>query len=852
MDNDEWEWEATPPSHKRIFTAQPDARLSRRFGIRGIMLPFSSIALSRKVVLLFASCLSIAVLYPYVARSLRSTHIPVFDTRNGGKNFNGDDGGVEVVKMDGDSGEAIGTPDGSVNRGKRPGSKSGWTPGILAANLDDSERFGHSYDQIQAQIQDLRESWKPPKPQPAHFPPYEWYADENYDPNLWEGFEWENGYYINNGIGQLTQDPKPYLPYPEYNSPLWQSQWIGKYVACEGPRGKLLNESDDDVVYAFPTLPSQFPTPVIGDAEAVGIDFNHCFDREGRLGPYGHGRGVDGNVANKDRPIAELAWSEVQWAELQNQCFVSNRHRYRPEARRQIGHPLEKDIPLNSLEHPQESKPLAAEPAYHTRTAVLIRTWDNYRYTDNDLQSIRALITELSLFSGGEYQVFLFVDVKHSTSKSWNNSQVYQEVLKASVPAEFQGISILWNEEILQEWYPEVGSWDVYWHQFMPLQWFSKLHPEFDYIWNWEADARYTGNHYQFLDQVTQFAKNAARKYLWERNSRFYIPAAHGSYNEWLNNTHAIVESAIRNDNLDVVWGPQPYNATIQQPVGPTPPRSLDEDNFEWGVGEEADLVTLQPIWDPTYTLWAYRNKIFNFVPGVRPHFTNKDPLDINFFHSEFVNIPRRVYINTVSRFSRRLLHAMHLENLAGRTMQAEMWPATVSLHHGLKAVYAPHPIWADHRWPAWYMDAVFNADGNDTARWGSRSDSVYNQDREHNFEGWSWYFHSKFPRVLYRRWLGWSATTGGGIEYLNNPLRTLGGKQYEEEGLTLKIQPESAPTSGTFGGREIQVGGKGRMCLPAMLLHPIKNVYEDAGQRQSGRKGSVGVMDWWKALLHW
>lgn len=253
----------------------------------------------------------------------------------------------------------------------------------------------------------------------------------------------------------------------------------------------------------------------------------------------------------------------------------------------------------------------------------------------------------------------------------------------------------------------------------------------------------------------------------------------------------------------------------------------MEDDDFSWGVDEEADLITLQPIWDPTHTEWTYRDKIFNFISGVRPHFTPEDPLDHAFTHPDFVNIPRRAFINTVARFSRRQLHAMHLENLAGRTMASEMWPATVALQHGLKAVYVSHPIWIDREWPAWYMDAVFNADGNETARWGSRKDSVYNHDREHNFGGWSWYYDSTFASTLYRRWLGWSTSVGSEEQYPNNPLRVLGGKHFEDEGYMV-----SRPNHGSEADSspvKIRIGGKGRMCLPGMLLHPVKHVSEEA-----------------------
>ena len=398
-----------------------------------------------------------------------------------------------------------------------------------------------------------------------------------------------------------------------------------------------------------------------------------------------------------------------------------------------------------------------------------------------------------------------------------------------------------------------IGDWQVYWHQFMPLQWFSKSFPEFDFVWNWETDARYTGNHYHFLEQMANFTKNVPRKHMWERNARFYFPEAHGTYDEFLNDTDATIMSAVGKGKMKPVWGPRPYKPIMQSPIGPTPPHAYEEDDFSWGVGEDADLITLQPIWDPTHTWWTYRDKIFNYIPGVRPHFKHGDPLAKDFHHAEFINIPRRTFINTVARFSRRLIHAMHIENRAGRTMQAEMWPATVALQHGLKAVYAPHPIWMDRKWPAWYMDAVFNADGNNAARWGARGDSVYNQDREHNFGGWSWYFNSQFPRTLYRRWLGWSSTVGSEEQYPNNPLRTLGGRPYEKDGFTLDI-PADAPEGGSsFGGREVNVGGAGRMCLPGMLLHPVKHVYRaaEAPEPETDDDGGYeGLTDWVRKLF--
>lgn len=689
----------------------------------------------------------------------------------------------------------------------------------LNASADAPATLPHdSYESVQLKVQELIKDWTPPFIQ-GHWPPYDGYYDKDYDPNRWEGLEWDNDFYLNNGIQKLKEGadvaPEPYMPYPAYNTPAWKTQWRGQYAPCEGARGKLLNESDEDIVKAYPVLPDGFPDVAVGDANATGIDLTHCFDRYHRYGPYGYGQAEREYVDHWQRPVTKPDWSGVHWGQLQDQCLVANKDRYAPTARQPVELAPGKELPKDHDKHDQitQEQAYTHKTTYHSRTALLIRTWEGYDYTENDLQAIRALITELSLLSGGEYQVYLFVNVKDANADIFTNRAVYDDILKQNVPRELQSIAILWNERICSEWYPLVGDWQVYWHQFMPLQWFSKTHPEFDFVWNWETDARYTGNHYHFLEQVAAFSKKVPRKYLWERNQRFYFPAAHGTYDAWLADTDRTIERGMREGTVVPVWGPQPYSFAQQNPTGPIPPTAMKDDGFAWGVGEEADLITLQPIWDPAHTEWTYRDKIWNFIPGIRPHFSAADPLDEEFHNPDFANVPRRTYINTLSRFSRRQLHAMHVENLAGRTTQAEMWPATVALQHGLKAVYAPHPIWTDRKWPSWYMDAVFNADGGAPAQWGQRADSVYNHDREHNFAGWSWYYQSEFPKALFRRWLGWGVQDA-------SPLSGVGGKGFEE----------GAVVAGFGGKGGVEIGGKGRMCLPGMLLHPVKKVREDEG----------------------
>lgn len=110
-------------------------------------------------------------------------------------------------------------------------------------------------------------------------------------------------------------------------------------------------------------------------------------------------------------------------------------------------------------------------------------------------------------------------------------------------------------------------------------------------------------------------------------------------------------------------------------------------------------------------------------------------------------------------------------------TMFPEMWPSSICMHHGLKAVYAPHPVYFDKDWGLEYMDQTFNYPKIFHASpfgWG-----------EHNLLGSSFYYNSGFSAALWRRWLG----------------------QWE---------------SGK-GGRRQEEAGQGRMCLRGTLVHPVK-----------------------------
>ncbi|KAI9808616.1 MAG: hypothetical protein M1825_003766 [Sarcosagium campestre] len=644
-------------------------------------------------------------------------------------------------------------------------------------------------------------------------------------------------------------------PYPAYTS--------REYLAQHAPvtdclKSSMLNHPIPHL-QVYEGIPKGFPDPIIGSYEVLGLDRNVCFDRYGKLGPYGYGyslrAGGTGAGMYGDREGVEDVWQrrgevdfrKVNWAKLQQDCLDSNRHRFVKISAREATNRFEmlhkstskiarrdasssgspatpgtpqpnsqsaarttpskaplttgKDGPAetgpDSTVDAQTPRKAKGDKKLLPRTAVIIRTWSSYQYSEEDIMLLRSLISELSIRSGGEYTVHILVQVRDDNLQIWADEDLYQDVLQHSLPEEFWGLATLWTERqmgliyggIQETFYENLPVHGVYRSSFMPIQWFAHHHPEFDYFWQWEMDARYTGHFYHLFDRLGKWSREQPRKGLWERNGRFYVPSVHDSWEDFksmvrwqtemgtddANNIWSGLQAASGRTSSNhgkgdkSVWGPErPLDDELNTENDVIPPHSYEQDKYEWGVGEEADLITLDPLFDPEGTAWLLAG-------------------DVTGYNKSRGLPPRRAAIVTASRLSKRLLQTMHHETAKMRHhMFSEMWPASCALHHGFKAVYAPHPVYVDRKWPTSYLATVFNG-GRNGATGGART-SVFGQSREHNFRGMTWYFNAGFAPNLWKRWLG---------------LRIDGG-----------------------GGEEAEVAGEGRMCLPAVLLHPVKDVH--------------------------
>lgn len=182
------------------------------------------------------------------------------------------------------------------------------------------------------------------------------------------------------------------------------------------------------------------------------------------------------------------------------------------------------------------------------------------------------------------------------------------------------------------------------------------------------------------------------------------------------------------------VWGPERTEGI--EPVGPTPPtESSANDNYEWGVGEDADMINLAPVFDPEGTTFVLKDNVEHYPDGN--------------------HTPRRATGTTsMIRLSKRLLRAMHHGQVtSGFYMPPEMYPESTALHHGLKLVAFPLPVYLDFAKSPENMNAAFNAaEGKTVLNTPPQHDATW-----HRMSYWASIDEkTTYPDELYKRWVGY------------------------------------------------------------------------------------------------
>ncbi|KAK5252750.1 hypothetical protein LTS03_007684 [Exophiala xenobiotica] len=593
----------------------------------------------------------------------------------------------------------------------------------------------------------------PPPPSPPPEPPRQLTEQELTDKMMedskkelwpWKSYETHDG--LTRGTSHLhlcesgeidCKSKEPHMVrYEGYQNLVEQAAHI---VPCVGPRGVPINESHEDAIWAYPGKANGAVDPILGSYEASGIDGNVSFDRIGRFQAYGleQFEAIDLEDMKK---TSDVDWDKVDWGELQETCSAVNKQRFRPVKERP-----QNSIQYSNIRHKHDqptAKALSStlEPGMVNkakRTAILIRVWTGAKWTADAVMNIRAMIAEASLASGGKYQVFLLLHVKDENVPLFVGEDEPQATIAKHIPPEFRSLTEVWNHAQIRSLYSNLAE-----HAFvgrspwMIIQWFARNHPEFDFFYQWEFDVRFTGHYLDFFESVEKFARNQPRKGIWERAGRVYIPAIHGDFD-------TNFRERTKYEDPHHVWGPVSVEGV--KPRGPKPPRKEAEDNYEWGVGEDADWVGFLPSFNVTGTNWWFRNYLWGYAQGK--------------------STPRRATLIAQGRVSRRVLEVMNYENAEnGHHIDAEMFPQTMCLHHGLKSTTFPHPIFADRHWPAEALQSTFN--GGPFGQSGGYWNSSFSKWNEYAWTNMTWYYSSAQAMPIFQRLLGITALESGGQEW--------------------------------------------------------------------------------------
>ncbi|KAK3896759.1 hypothetical protein C8A05DRAFT_39692 [Staphylotrichum tortipilum] len=499
-------------------------------------------------------------------------------------------------------------------------------------------------------------------------------------------------------------------------------------VACPGPGHANDGHLHETILDGLP-----YPRPLFGSYTTLNLS-QTWLTASSRYGPYGF----------------RSPWnSTTDWTALQNACLALNAHRLANSTALSPGQPRFRLRGADETLPPPKADDSPTPAGTASRTAIVFRAWEGYVYTPEDLANLRATTAETGLRMGGEYSVFLLVDVKNSSRGVFTSPAAYQRALEELVPAEFRGMAVLFDETLLKSWYGRVGTHDATYQIMQPLQLFGAFYPEFGHVWQLELDLRFTGHAGRYLGALEEWGRRQPRKQAAERSTWFYMEGVHGEYGELVG---AVNDSVAGGGGIG--WGGVKV-PEISSPIGPTPPvADPREDNFEWGVGDEADFIALVPCASmPHLRDWAWRNWQRGF--RARP--------------------PGWMCQPAMGRASRALLGAVHhAQAERGLAMHSEATLSSFALWHGLKLVAPPQPIFQDPRWDPAAMNEVYNGAGKVAEHKTKGMVGMANGEVMYHMSPWdevtqaaSFWWGSAFPGRIYDAWLDRAGNGTAEVPYL-------------------------------------------------------------------------------------
>ena len=316
-----------------------------------------------------------------------------------------------------------------------------------------------------------------------------------------------------------------------------------------------------------------------------------------------------------------------------------------------------------------------------------------------------------------------------------------------------------------------------------PLQLFAHFYRDFDTYWQVEMDTRFTGHVGEIARAFHNFGKEQPYKQARERSSWSFIPKIYESYAEF----SAGVNRTLKGDAA--VWGPIQNGVLGWKPVGSHPPtEDPKEENFEYGVGEAADLLLFSPVSDilriQTDDDWPFTG----WHRGVRD------------------DIPRFLSFPAHAWASRTLLEAVHRDqHELGLRIHSEATLPTFALWHGLKVVQVPMPKFQFPERDVRELNLIYNAgrprdfeDGIANGPAPYRSGAIRFFARPRTFE-----WQSSLNEPV---WMHWMNKQGGG---------------HRRRELVERARSNQGPIPDELPGFMKEVDGK--VYMPPFMMHPRK-----------------------------
>ncbi|KAF4122866.1 Protein of unknown function (DUF3405) [Geosmithia morbida] len=398
-------------------------------------------------------------------------------------------------------------------------------------------------------------------------------------------------------------------------------------------------------------------SPLFGSHRELGLS-STWMTADGRYGPYGFGED-DPTTYKRSR----VDWDLLDWGELVDQCLE-------PASRHESQHPA---MPRPMLKHSKPKRFKSDDHPHTTRTALVLRSYEGFNYTEEVMWMIRSLITEASLKTGGRYSLILLVNVQDKGWAIHESPEHYQRAFQAMhIPPELWSLTLLWDENLLESWYPLATEHRTMWQVNQPLQLLAHHYPEYDHFWQLEMDQRFMGDALEYLDAVHTFSLLEPRKQALERATYPYIERNYKSYDDFIN------QVSLANNGGSRAW--PALRIPDVEPIGPEPPTPHPEDTrgySSYGLGEEADVV------------------LTSFCEDVRdvPEWVFND-----WYRGELTQgseTPRFFCPPAIARASRKLLGAVHEAQVrTGISVPSEATLPSWALWLGLKLSYPPQPVY--------------------------------------------------------------------------------------------------------------------------------------------------------------